>query len=391
MDSRPIITEAREHLKAWRALPYPAEIVPSQLWSHHIGAQVEPIIQGMDTAEEVIERVTSHNITTGPTSTDHPLFKKISATQQRWLKGFGRPLSDFPVFMQESPLSSTKVCSVMEGRRYSTAFLYHLSTAAHLEAAVGKYDTALELGSGYGGLARVLKLLNPKLKMVLCDLPETLYLCYVFLRRHFPHCSFEVFDGQNRPSAKTQSADFAFLPAQLAGGLAGFNFDVAINTASLSEMTQVACDWYLRLIEKSMQVNYLYHLNRFGSPETFLENACSTSFGLDRNWEVLDWKWRGDGNFTNAHPEWPPLLNLVVRRIPEQLRSDILYAGMIDTLRRKLATVRAGTDEWHAVMWNLVRIGKQRADIQTYLTAIKRLNWRETVYYESLLESAKPA
>jgi hypothetical protein len=287
--------------------------------------------------------------------------------------------------VQESGLASSKVVAVADNRRFSVAFLYHLSIAAQLQATVGKYDSAFELGSGYGGLARVLKLLNPSARIVLCDLPETLYFCYVFLRRHFPHCRFDVFHRREQLSGAAQSADFAFVPAQLAEELAGSTFDVVINTASLSEMTQAACDWYLRLIENGMRVGYLYHLNRFAGPEA-LGNVCSTSFGLDRHWEVLNWQWRGDGNFCNcAYPWHPPLLNLVTRRIPERIRSDILYAGMAESLRSRLTIVPIGSDEWHAAMWDLIRIDRQSADIEAYLAVIRPLGWHETAYYESLL------
>jgi putative sugar O-methyltransferase len=391
MTDEPIMSEARDYVTAWRALPYPAEIAPSELWRNHIAAQLDPILNEVNSPDTVVERVTGGNITTDPLATDSPLFKQVSSAFLQWLQSFGRPLQSFPPTVQESVLAAPKVVAMNHNRRYSTAFLYHLSIAAHMEAHVDKYDSVLEIGAGHGGLPRLLKLLNPQAKFVLVDLPETLCLCYIFLRRHFPNCTFEAITRREQLSGKERSADFTFVPAQLAAGLAGSSFDVAINTASLSEMTQSAADWYIKLIENDLHVHYFCHLNRFGTPETYLGNACSTSFGLDRNWEVLSWQWRGKDNLTNLHPEWPPLLNLVLRRIPERIRSDVLFKGLSDSLRSTLPTVAPNSDEWFVTMWDLIRIDGNKADIEAYLDVIRPAGWRETPYYESLLATAKAA
>jgi len=173
-------------------------------------------------------------------------------------------------------------------------------------------------------------------------------------------------------SAAPRSADFTFVPAQLATDLAGSAFDVVVNTCSLSEMTQPACDWYLRLIENGLQLDYLYHLNRIGTPEE-LRNCCatlsgSTSIGsaelaMARRQQLLQCR---------VSPV-PVASDLMVRRIPERIRSEILYAGMVKSLRSRLTAARLGSDEWHAVMWDLIRIDRQRADIEAYLKVIRPL------------------
>lgn len=302
----------------------------------------------------------------------------------------------------------------------SMAFLYHLCIAAQIERATGKVGSVFELGSGYGGLARILKLLNPGAKIVLCDLPTTLYFCYVYLRRHFPNATFEVIE---RPGQPRGSADFTFVPAPLARELAGSTFDLVANTSSLSEMTQDAADWYLRLIQDDMKVDYLYHLNRLGTPEA-LGNACATSYGLDKHWEVLTWHWQNAGSFNLVtYPETPALLNLIARRIPKQIRSDLIYTAMARPLRARLAALNAPapvpplpepekasfwrkapppivvapapealklpSDEWLFALWDLIRIERKPADIAAYLDVIRPLHWREVAYYDSLLKEGK--
>jgi hypothetical protein len=387
MDSQSIVADARNHLSVWRALPYPSQIVPSQVWHDHIAAHLLPI-QSLS-PEELVERVTSNNITSEPTATDNPIFTKVLAAQQRWLERFGRPLNSFPSYIQESELASPKVVTMAGNRLLSTAFLYFLSIATQIQSAVKKIDFVMELGSGYGGTARVLKLLSPRTKLVLCDLPETLYLCYVFMRRHFPHSSFEVLHQGAKLPEPERAADFTFVPAQLADQLAGSTFDLVLNTCSLSEMTQAACDWYLHLIQNRFSTDYFFHLNRIGTPED-LRNCCATSYGLDRDWEVLNWQWRGDDNFYNASfPNYTWLLNLMVRRIPECIRSEMLYSSMQRSLRSRLARAEKGSDEWHAAMWGLIRLEGQSGDIQAYLNVMRPLRWREVEYYEALLRSKR--
>ena len=68
MDSQTIIAEARGHLNAWRELPFPPEIAPSQVWHDHIAANLQPI-QSLS-ADALVEHVTSNNTTSQPTATD---------------------------------------------------------------------------------------------------------------------------------------------------------------------------------------------------------------------------------------------------------------------------------------------------------------------------------
>jgi hypothetical protein len=412
----PTIEAAQRHLSAWLELPMPPVIAPSEMWGTNTSI-IDPVIRESNTPEELISRITAlAPISLGISSEDPGFNERVSATRA-WLNGFGRPLESFPASVRDSPHAWPKAVAMVGDRPVSVAFLYHLSIAAQIEKASGKVDTVLELGSGYGGLARILKLLNPGARFVLCDLPVTLSFAYVFLRHHFPHCTFKALDRAEQLAASPLTADFTFVPAQLAKSIAGLSFNVAVNTSSLSEMTQSAVNYYLDLIQNQTKVEYLYHLNRMGTPEQ-IGNACSCSYALDRNWEVLEWHWRGRANFYNfIYPETPPLLNLIAKRIPEQARSDALYAGMVKSLRSRLATAPTtsvtapdaefndltwwrgesnyGThtnalpsDEWFAAMWDLIRIDRQRADIEAYLNMIRPLRWREVAYYESLLPPA---
>lgn len=419
-----IIEEARRHLAGWLALPMPAQIAPSEMWSGNLN-EIDPIIRESSTPEALIARITSVAPISAGISSGDASFKDRVAGTLTWLREFGRPLESFPLYVQDTPHAWPEAVAMAGNRPVSIAFLYHLCIAAQIEKAVGKPSTVFELGSGYGGLARILKLLNPGARFVLCDLPVTLYFCYVFLRTHFPNCTFKVLGRGENLGISPPTADFTFVPASLASSIAGLSFDLAVNTSSLSEMTQSAVAYYLDLIQNHAQVDFLYHLNRMGTPEQ-IGNACSCSYALDKHWEALEWHWRGRGSFNLVtFPETPPLLNLIARRIPESIRSDALYAGMVRALRSRLASAKEVTetehkprllpwqrrevsaseaiawwrgktnygaqgkplpsDEWFAAIWDLIRIDRQKADIEAYLKVIEPLKWREVPYYRSLL------
>jgi putative sugar O-methyltransferase len=403
MEGPRIVEEAREHLAVWRSIPFPGENAPSSLWDSNL-QEIDPAVQARS-ADEAIRLITSMVPVSAAIRTNQPDWRPRCDATLRWLERFGYPLESRPGYIQDSALAWPEAVGVVNGRRLSMAFLYHLCIASQIEATVGKLNSVFELGSGYGGLARVMKLVNPGAKFVLCDLPPTLFLCFVFLRRHFPHCTFDIIHRAEQLSGP-RTADFTFVPAQLAGALAGSNFDLFVNTSSLSEMTQSAVAFYTRLIETKMNVKYLYHLNRFGCTEPWLGNSCATSYVLDKHWEVLKWHWRGEGSFNLVtYPETAPLLNLIARRIPEQIRSDVLYTGMIESLRSRLVAAASNSadkrsrwskaketplpsDEWLAAIWDLIRLEGKRSDIEAYLNVMRPLNWRETTYFEAQLKEA---
>jgi putative sugar O-methyltransferase len=402
MEAQRIVEEAREYLAIWQQISFAAGNMPSSLWTDNL-AEINPAVMAK-TADEAIRLITSMVPVSAAIRTSQLDWRPRCDATLRWLERLGRPLESLPLYLQDSTLAWPEAVGVVDNRRLSMAFLYHLCIAMQIDTVIGKVDSVLELGSGYGGLARVLKLVNPGAKFVLCDLPPTLFLCYVFLRRHFSGCTFDVIHQANQLSGP-RTADFTFVPAQLAGALAGSSFDLFVNTSSLSEMTQSAVAYYMGLIENEMKVKYLYHLNRYGCTEPWLGNSCATSYMLDKHWEVLRWHWRGEGSFNlKTYPETAPLLNLIARRIPEQIRSDVLYAGMAETLRSRMAAAapvaeKRGrwskpkepalpSDEWLAAIWDLIRIEGKRSDIETYLDLMRPLNWRETTYFEAQLKTA---
>ncbi len=78
----------------------------------------------------------------------------------------------------------------------------------------------LELGSGYGGMARVLSTYKPDAKFTLIDLPESLFFAYIYLKVHFPEKRVVYVSSEDEIFDNVKTADFLLVPSVLAESLA---------------------------------------------------------------------------------------------------------------------------------------------------------------------------
>jgi hypothetical protein len=112
-----------------------------------------------------------------------------------------------------------------------------------------KKPTVLEVGGGYGGLIREV-MLQRKIRYINCDLPETLYACYFFLRKTMP--SLKI--GWNIDS----SADVILIPTQVKDVIS--KADLMFNSHSFSEMEEKTVRAYMALLHK-IEPKYFFHDN----------------------------------------------------------------------------------------------------------------------------------
>jgi SAM-dependent methyltransferase len=245
--------------------------------------------------------------------------------------------------------------------------------AIRIEETIHPVQRVLELGSGYGGLLRILKIKQPGMKFTLVDIPETLFLAHVYLRRGFPGAKFYFACSDREARDIPNDADFAFLPAQIVKALAGQRFDLVINTMSLSEMTQSAVDYYVGFVENDIETSWFYHLNRFGiyrgGAAEGLGNTCSTAYALDPNWAVDAWHWDDDDCFARLDGAWPAILDLVLKRVPPNVRSPELYGMAAGALEMAARDAAPGPPTWHRLMWDAVRYHRTPARLRTYRLA----------------------
>lgn len=234
----------------------------------------------------------------------------------------------------------------------SAGFLFHLCVAARLLDAKIEPSIILEIGGGYGALARVLKSIRPGLRYVILDLPESLYFSSTFLRLNFPEARTVYVTEKGQ---LTEPADFVFVPAARVDWLSDLTIDLIINVASLGEMTQSAVDRYMQLVN-SDRVSWFYGINRFGQHRAAgierrdvrkaTSDTADLSMWFDPHWTNEGWSFLGDNDgFAQIEPIMPPYLEVLMKRIakasrnPEQARADAL----IETADGKID---------HRALWN---------------------------------------
>ena len=112
-----------------------------------------------------------------------------------------------------------------------------------------KKPTVFEVGGGYGGVIREV-MLRRKVRYVNCDLPETLYMCYFFLRKTMPSLKI-AWDINSR-------ADVILISAQRKNTIR--KADLLFNANSFSEMGEKTVDEYMALLHK-IKPEYFIHQN----------------------------------------------------------------------------------------------------------------------------------
>jgi hypothetical protein len=212
-----------------------------------------------------------------------------------------------------------------------------------------------EIGGGYGGLARLFKLLRPRTRYWIVDLPESLFFAEVFLGESFPEARVHyVTDGH---VSDAERADFVLVPTQCATALDGRHFDVAVNTASLQEMSQLSVNFWMDLLQNRMIVDHFYSWNYFLINKRSLDEAKSAD--ISEICPVLDGFWK-----TRYFAINPPVATIdatkrnwleicVQRSGPEAGRpvdQRALARRLFDQARRYLP----GTPFWFADMWSAI-------------------------------------
>lgn len=174
----------------------------------------------------------------------------------------------------------------VNGERRSGIFLRN---ACYTYEIVTKFNrarddslTILEIGSGFGMLAYILKHYYKNAKLFLVDLPETLAICAWYLENTHPDCSFLYWPADL--DASLAAADVVFVNAEaFMEGMAGY--DLVINCDSMSEMTtDVACN-YLRIIEADIRdEGMFFFLNKEGIDKEAM--ARPTLYPFSAQWAV---------------------------------------------------------------------------------------------------------
>lgn len=367
----PIIHDARRYRESVSGIP----IAKSEMWSDVHQTLHHGAIDTIDDPLELIRFLTANNAFTYPRHTSDRKFRKIVKGYFKYLDREDIDLKSLPAEIAESNLIAPETLFEKHGRKLSTMFLLHLCVAQRIIKHTKNVNNILEIGGGYGNLARIMRLFNPKIMYVIVDLLDSLYCSYVFLRTHFPDARILFV---TRPNEVMDGYDFVFVPTEFFSELKGRDFDLVVNTCSLGEMNQSAVDRYMQFINYSAR--YFYSVNRFGPPDPYTTpDQANTSIILNSDWDILVWDAFGETGFSQIEPVAPPYLELLAERTSMHSGSSVLLM-----LAKAL---KVNSSAWHYCMWNAIRLSPTKQTIEDYLKVIEPLKFRDAIYYRELYQT----
>ena len=141
----------------------------------------------------------------------------------------------------------------------------------------------VEIGGGYGGLTRNLKLLNPGSRFISLDLPAANFRSTYFLSKAFPEEKFLLLtDLIEDGTWLSHHSGFAVLPSWKIQFLPDQSVDLVINTRSMMEMEQPVIDYCISHIERILTTDgVFYFANRYRKYETRLYK-----YKFGRGWSI---------------------------------------------------------------------------------------------------------
>lgn len=122
------------------------------------------------------------------------------------------------------------------------------------------YKSVIEIGGGYGGLARAHLTHNAKTSYFICDLEETIFFSAVYLSKHLGSHKVHLVKGVLN-SSNIEQGHVYIVPQSRIEYLRELQFDYAVSQQSIQEMTQEQVVRYLKWI--SERAKYLFSCNIF--------------------------------------------------------------------------------------------------------------------------------
>lgn len=358
MNQDQLLTYARECLDRVNSLPYPAELAVGSWWKEIQKTNLD-VIRKFKTCEEA----TTHAQNGNNSGFDHRVIDNKDFITQIVNFKLKKLDLDFPQFsFRENPQLMDSTHSIpnslieIDGKLFGSMFLSHLSFYLRSVQCFGTsktIKTILEIGSGYGALARIFKLLQDSSTQVLVDLPESLFYAQIFLTLNFPNARIKYLTGQ-WDKADLSDHDFILVPVQLCETLKNLYFDIVINTGSLQEMPNKAVKYWMNFIQNTIQTDLFYSWNYFLNnkklfPETSREEANQICPILDPYWELK--YFRINPEISTIDCDSRNWLEVCVRRIPMDQRKamDVIKSG--EALFKQAMSFPDGTSCRFAYLW----------------------------------------
>ncbi len=136
----------------------------------------------------------------------------------------------------------------------------------------------IEIGSGTGCLARIIKVLRKKSSICLVDLNTSIIYSIVNLLKRFPNSKYILPNEiRHNTNLEIDNYDFIFLTPELVNVIPESYFSLGINTMSFQEMSQNEIIKYFNLLRKILtKNNHFYCLNavekimKYGSNKEYI-------------------------------------------------------------------------------------------------------------------------
>lgn len=245
------------------------------------------------------------------------------------------------------------------GVRYSEGFQACLYYYTEIASSIGKsqnYHTVIEIGSGYGRLARLFHLAKKCKKYVLVDLPESLFFAYAFLKTNLPDASFiEIKSPEDAAKAMKAEFDFVFCPVQSFADLLSNSVDLVINTYSFGEMPQGCINHLLSVIETKIKPRWFFSMNTmFQDRSLHYENTDNSgqSNGSEIVLNISPMWWPSYFSLSNVeiagNDGKPTYYNAAVVLMEKH---EVEPENLVDELQKASNRFLHGTREWIQYMY----------------------------------------
>jgi len=219
----------------------------------------------------------------------------------------------------ESMFSVRQSLTFYSGQPFSTSSLWHGSFYLRVTSKIAKSSMKiLEIGGGYGGLARLFLRSGAASRYYMVDLADTLIYAHAFLRLNFPDRSCALI-GSEEEWNRNQDAEIVLLPLQHLDLIIGQEFDLTINTGSLQEMPSRSASFIMYFVQEKIKTEYFYSMNYIFENRNILPETIQESQGevnnvapiLDKFWDVSFFQINPPQFLSNSRRNW---LEVLLRR-----------------------------------------------------------------------------
>jgi putative sugar O-methyltransferase len=157
------------------------------------------------------------------------------------------------------------------GQYLSEKLLFHTlivnDIVSNIDFLKNDRNVIVDIGSGYGGLDRLLSHYIPNACFILVDLPETLLLTSYYMEYNFPNKKIallsDIADRLDDFDSLVLEYDFIIIPPSVVEKIPSSTVDLVMNSASLGFMQKDYVEYYLSHIYRMLRpLGHFYSLNK---------------------------------------------------------------------------------------------------------------------------------